>query len=149
MRLVIEEFNAKLGAMLTVSSLGEDGSVTLSPAKESSPVAKGHNPLLLTEEQVGTADGWRLLEEDEIFNRFSTREIQSYDRVVGWSSEGRAGNSLENAYRTKMPAGHFRSKERCYVDGILKDLKQLDRDVAFGHPNETIEQLISKYKKLL
>ena len=31
-----------------------------------SPIASGHNPDKLTEEQVGVKDGWRLFEADEI-----------------------------------------------------------------------------------
>lgn len=72
-------------------------------------IALGHNPAGLTEEQVGVADGWRLLAPEEIMHRAATPDIQA--RVgegtpVRWVGNYRGDYALIT-YRTKKPAGYY------------------------------------------
>ena len=71
-----------------------------------SPIASGYNPRLLTEDQVGVADGWRLLHENEIGCFKHKFPVFRY-----WKDEGKWGEETANAYsmgwcyRTKAPIG--------------------------------------------
>lgn len=62
-------------------------------APYTSPIAAGHNPHQLTEEQVGVKDGWRLLDKEEIINTSCA-----------------VGNLIGECYRTKRPPGYFLSE---------------------------------------
>jgi hypothetical protein len=68
-----------------------------------SRLAKGHNPVGLTEEQVGVKDGWRLLGREEIGEgRNETRDIEAW-RQTFWGTSGYVGNATVNTYRTRLP----------------------------------------------
>jgi len=67
-----------------------------------SPVAAGHNPDKLTEEQVGVIEGWRLLDEDEISqdrNWMDEIELRSEGR---WEDGKWCGNRKSATYRTRL-----------------------------------------------
>lgn len=87
-------------------------------APYTSPIAAGHNPHQLTEEQVGVKDGWRLLDKEEIINRRNmkcsgpTQYIQIYNDISNpprWTSCA-VGNLIGECYRTKRPPGYFLSE---------------------------------------
>jgi hypothetical protein len=70
-------------------------------------VAEGHNPDKLTEEQVGVADGWRLLTAEEI--KGPKCPGVEYLFVPGnWQEAGITGpHRSHNTYRTKAAPGHY------------------------------------------
>jgi predicted RNase H-like nuclease (RuvC/YqgF family) len=69
-----------------------------------------HNPDNLTDEQIGVADGWRLLEKSEIHDREETSEIQGLTLKGSWDNEPLKGASVVLTYRTKQPLGYWRDK---------------------------------------
>lgn len=75
-------------------------------------LASGYNPDKLTEEQVGIADGWRLLTEEECKppRLLSDTEWWAHERwnvsVTGWWS------GPQFTLRTKKPPGHFLPKPK-------------------------------------
>lgn len=80
-------------------------------------IAEGNNPHRLTDEQVQTQDGWRLLtraEIDECGKKLcSGRPLQAWQSEHGWSGLGyHFGNAHANTYRTKQPAGYFLPKPK-------------------------------------
>jgi len=76
-------------------------------------IAKGHNPAGLTEEQVGVAEGWRLLERDE-FHSPQEKETQYWSNfpVGAWSPIAACYgiHCYSDTYRTRKPAGYFLPK---------------------------------------
>lgn len=81
----------------------EDAEKALLALTPVDPIAPGHNPDKLTVSQVG--EGWRLLDEDEIHGRRSTRSIQSWDTLGdnAWDEEtGSVGNYPPYTYRTRL-----------------------------------------------
>jgi hypothetical protein len=76
-----------------------------------SRIAAGHNPDKLTEEQVGTSKGWRLLEREEIHDGHpSCPDLEIWIRADLWSA-GYYGDCLSASYRTKKPKGYFLPKK--------------------------------------
>lgn len=75
-----------------------------------SPIAAGHNPDKLTEEQVEIKHGWRLLEPAEICNRPVTFDIQIYG--TSWCTCATNGSVKSYTYRTLRPPGYFLPKTR-------------------------------------
>ena len=76
-------------------------------------LAKGHNPNKLTEEQVGVANGWRLLEVDELKSPQEKGTQYWSNMLLGvWSPiAGRcATHSHSETYRTQRPVGYFLPK---------------------------------------
>jgi len=77
-------------------------------------IAQGHNPAGLTEDQVGVAEGWRLLAPDEIGEHKKDDkpgEIQRWysSNGAGWQmSGGNHGWESSQTYRTKAAPGRFR-----------------------------------------
>lgn len=67
-------------------------------------VALGHNPHNLTNEQVETHLGWRLLDTDEIkVRKQSYEEIEAWNNnKKRWNTDEYEGNCEENTYRTKL-----------------------------------------------
>lgn len=69
-------------------------------------IAPGHNPWGLTAKQVGTADGYRLLDEDEVDGRYnggrSLRKIECFTSDGTWDASGWWGASKERTFRTKL-----------------------------------------------
>lgn len=69
-----------------------------------SPIAKGNNPDKLTDEEVGVANGWRLLDEDEIVGVWCGYERLGH--VDCWScgqwQPGNRGICNEATYRTRL-----------------------------------------------
>lgn len=67
-------------------------------------IAPGHNPHNLTNEQVETHLGWRLLDTDEIKARKQTyKEIEVwYYNGMQWNTDKCQGNCRLNAYRTRL-----------------------------------------------
>lgn len=74
-----------------------------------SPIAPGHNPDQLTEEQVEVKFGWRLLTEEEIGERPPTFDIQLYT-ARGWATDKVSGDVRDYTYRTRRPPGFFLPK---------------------------------------
>lgn len=74
---------------------------------DGSPVCPGHNPDLLTVDQVGSAEVWRLLEPSEIRERDHDGDIELWILGEGWTGGGWRGNSRFSTYRTARPVGHF------------------------------------------
>lgn len=92
---------------------------------EASPVAKGHNPDSLTEEQVGVSEGWRLLTEHEKRGQHGGREVQIHRGCNIWESpdKGYADGWYLNrrqVFRTKSPVGFFLSKPKKLVPWTLE-----------------------------
>jgi len=71
-----------------------------------SPIAAGHNPDKLAEEQVQTSEGWRLLNTEEVKKRNlpPPNIIQMWQpRSQQWCTRGQyQGNGPDNTYRTKL-----------------------------------------------
>lgn len=69
-------------------------------------IAPGHNPKGLTAKQVGTADGYRLLDEDEVDERWEGRpahlEIECFELGGTWDKTGWLGACKGLTYRTKL-----------------------------------------------
>lgn len=63
-------------------------------------IASGHNLFNLTEEEVGTANGYRLLEEHEIVPRPTSNLIEVFDEQKRAFKMGHAGDSINCVYRT-------------------------------------------------
>ena len=63
-----------------------------------------HNPDGLTPEQYGATEGYRLLDEDEIKERYDSLYIEKYFNVKPyyWSKNGWSGNEKTYTYRTKL-----------------------------------------------
>lgn len=74
-----------------------------------SPIAPGHNPDQLTEEQVEVKFGWRLLTDEEIGDRPGTFDIQLYTSK-GWATDKVSGDVPDYTYRTLRPPGFFLPK---------------------------------------
>jgi len=74
-----------------------------------SPLAAGHNPDKLTEEQVGVKDGWRLLAPEEI-GKATDKQLKKWP-ISGWEKGkwdiGYCGFILDTTYRTKAPIGFY------------------------------------------
>lgn len=72
-----------------------------------------HNPDNLTPEQVGVADGWRLLDENEILSQFDNRPPYTCQAWLEfkWSSEdlGYNGGSPNLTYRTRLSRAELRA----------------------------------------
>lgn len=85
-----------------------------------SPIAAGHNPDKLTEEQIGVSEGWRLLsvEERKAIND-NTSANSAHGLTQRWTdnawSDISAGNSSLYTYRTKQPPGYFLPKPKTKV----------------------------------
>lgn len=106
--------------------------------------AEGHNPLGLTNAEVGVTEGWRLLSTDEVKHRASQKGIKStpniqnvfYDRSLGWSTAPCRGDLLDSVYRTKLPAGHFLPRPKpTTVRGWLETLPSGYRERALQYCN--------------
>jgi hypothetical protein len=70
-------------------------------------VAEGHNPDNLTEEQVGVADGWRLLTAEEIKGPKGPG-VEYLFFPGDWQKAGITGpHRSHNTYRTKAAAGRY------------------------------------------
>lgn len=62
-----------------------------------------HNPAGLTPEQVGVAEGWRLLDRDEIVPRESTTKIEGWDfNYFFWDRPSWSGSCPRFTYRTRL-----------------------------------------------
>jgi len=80
--------------------------------KITSPIAKGHNPRSLTEEQVGVSGGWRLLTKKEHDSNTWVRDAEFFSLLFGgWTrlSNVYAG---QEAVRTKHPEGYYLPKPK-------------------------------------
>lgn len=72
-------------------------------------IASGWNPAGLTQAQVGIAEGWRLLEEDEITTAPRAGKLQVWFREVGkWGSCMDLGWA-RNTYRTRLTRAELRA----------------------------------------
>lgn len=89
--------------------------------KITSPIAKGHNPQSLTEEQVGVSEGWRLLTVEEIDYQdklplgHATKGVEYYSDVSPARFEPPIGSGgwrviRRFAFRTKHPEGYYLPK---------------------------------------
>jgi len=71
-----------------------------------SPIAAGHNPDKLTEEQVGVADGWRLPEWDDIRWLNGENKVSAlycwHRRGCCWERPGIGACESSCTYRTKL-----------------------------------------------
>lgn len=68
---------------------------------------KPHNPLGLSDDDIGTAHGWRLLQQNEIRFRAPTPDIQCWSGKGWMGDQAWCGDSVLQTYRTLKPAGHF------------------------------------------
>ncbi len=124
-----------------------DVSATLTKIKDAcaSPLAQGHNPDKLTEEQVGIKDGWRLLTEDERVERArqtdDSDQLQTWSRPHHWLTGRWNGNSQTCTYRTLKPAGFFLPAPQPVIakdpmDGVkVGDYVTHDETFCGGNPN--------------
>lgn len=71
-----------------------------------SPIAAGHNPDKLTEEQVGVADGWRLPEWDEIDGLNGEKKVSALEyfnlKLTEWHNADVCCAYRKFTYRTKL-----------------------------------------------
>lgn len=85
-------------------------------------IAEGHNPLDLTEDEVGVKDGWRLLTLgerkhvlncDDVGKPIASGQLDSEDDSGRWVGQcsGVDPISLRTVYRTKQPAGYYLPKK--------------------------------------
>ena len=75
-------------------------------------IAEGHNPQNLTNEQVGVANGWRLLSYEEIRFRFAlekdqTNKIQMWLLCSKHFNLSAQGSHTDYTYRTREPKDYF------------------------------------------
>ena len=72
------------------------------PATEQKP--QPHNPDGLTPKQYGASEGYRLLDEDEVKERYESFHIEKYVKVKPyyWSKNQWSGNEKTYTYRTKL-----------------------------------------------
>ena len=72
------------------------------PATEQKP--QPHNPDGLTPGQYGASEGYRLLDEDEIKERYESFHIEKYVKAnpYYWSKNQWSGNEKTYTYRTKL-----------------------------------------------
>ena len=118
-----------------------------------SPIAKGHHPQSLTEEQVGVQDGWRLLMADEIY------ALHASDRrvVTGadyWCPGRSNGPWMTNpsffvpplgdttVYRTRNPEGFYPPKVPKYVPWTFETAPKGHVLTRFGGTASTCWRLI-------
>jgi hypothetical protein len=79
-------------------------------------VAKGHNPMKLTNAQVGVSEGWRLLEKDELRGQGPGQHDGvefCFSQELSWRSqfyEVSAADEYGWTYRTKNPPGFYLEK---------------------------------------
>lgn len=66
------------------------------------PSPKPHNPDGLTPEQVDVADGWRLLDEDEILPYPQRRLVDIQIWYLTWDTGPWQGSIKTQTYRTKL-----------------------------------------------
>ncbi len=88
-----------------------------------SDIAPGHNPDNLTNEIVGTKDGWRLLTVEEVKDRFQADNNPDIARWCGcrWHSFV-SGDCELYSYRTKKPPGFFLKPRMKTVNKTVADL---------------------------
>lgn len=95
----------------------------INPSCRPSPIASGHNPDKLTEEQVGVKHGRRLLTPEEINSREHRTDIKI------WTSKGWlyncCGDSHCHTYCTNRPVGYFLPKKKAKVPLKVEDLPGL------------------------
>lgn len=70
--------------------------------------AKPHNPDNLTPGQIGTQDGWRLLDRDEIIDDYPTSERVAEQWRGSFWEEGYYGVAQEYTYRTNLTREELR-----------------------------------------
>lgn len=93
-----------------------------------SPICAGHNPDRLTEEQVGVAEGWRLLTEEEQKERVGKRGEFSIEGWIDnkwddlWCGGPWIGRCGLTTYRTKRPPGYFLPKPKARVPLTADDI---------------------------
>jgi hypothetical protein len=109
-------------------------------------VAKGHNPLGLTNAEVGVSEGWRLLAPEEI-NPNRKREtvergsIQYWWEGEGWNGAAHwAGNDEDSTYRTKNPPGFYLPKVAEYVPEGLPAGSSAGKGFRFLRPDEVLRE---------
>lgn len=73
-------------------------------ASDPDAIAPGHNPDNLTNAQVGVADGWRLLQEEEASSNSFFHDTQWW-RVDSWSD---TGIWMAGTLRTKNPPDFYK-----------------------------------------
>lgn len=79
------------------------------------PEHKPHNPDSLTPEQVGVADGWRLLDEDEILPpSVWLAQIHAWncENDNKWNATGWVGSNTVITYRTKLSRAELAAKRK-------------------------------------
>ncbi len=89
-----------------------------------SPIAQGHNPERLTEEQVGVKDGWRLISREEQ-EPWKGRIMQGDLVEVLWNCGQWIPSGIGGViftYRTKQPVGYFLPKTKTRVPLEAKDI---------------------------
>lgn len=133
-----------------------NGSILLTPidshlsgtSQSTAKLAEGHNPNQLTEEQVGVADGWRLLSGIPIGVDKEFVECWS-SSLARWEKPARkTAFHPTYTYRTKMPKGYFSDLYTVFRRDVVADLKRLEHAIAFGRPEDLVEQLLRKYENL-
>ena len=79
-------------------------------------IAKGNNPMNLTEYKVGVQDGWRLLTIEEckvrggILTNHKDMQMLTKNEWTTGNGQGYYGNCVDESYRTKKPVGYFLQK---------------------------------------
>lgn len=98
-----------------------------------------HNPDNLTPEQYGKAEGWRLLDEDEV-----TKEGQPFiDVIARWSnkawSNGANGHWGNITYRTKLSRAELRKARGLPEETLSQDAR------STGHANQLSERALNDW----
>lgn len=145
----------QVGATFIIESIS-DAVTVLTQFNDEQPgcaaIADGHNPSGLTEFQVGTADGWRLLTFDEIERGAADKSLVKYWDLIdfNWQNPNADGTDFtaSSTYRTVMKAGYFTDRCVTFRREVVVDLEALNHAISFGHPQDLIESIIRKYENL-
>lgn len=108
------------------------------------PEPAAHNPNNLTPEQVGVADGWRLLDEDEIIRIIGSGEVQAWDdqgtgfkwHVHNWGSIPFRGSNRDYTYRTRLSRAELRKARGLPEEPISKPQATELKEVGNMPPSE-------------
>lgn len=115
-----------------------------------STIAIGHNPDNLTEDIVGTTDGWRLLSTDELKNIISSK---IYFIDGWWNPQNKKWEygkidtiCFSSQYRTKTNVGFYLPKKLGYIPWTLETAP---KGLIFvkNHADDNITMIVSWYEE--
>lgn len=129
-----------------VTAAVEPARVAMEQVESNAPEAPAkHNPGNLTDAQVGVADGWRLLDEDEVIKVHGFHVLDDIEMRRGdeWCDQGHEGYNTRATYRTRLSRAELRNA-RGLEPETAEDIrvKRAEQDADEHHA--IIEQLRSE-----